>query len=97
MLLCNSCTYIKRLLPQNIERGDDMYDNNIIVRADYYPNGEIIPLCVTFSNGESFFFDIITNIEKDFETNKVLYYCLSKNTKIVLSRQKNTWFVEDCC
>jgi hypothetical protein len=76
MLLCNSCTYIKRLLLQNIERGDAMYEKNIIVRADYYPNGEIIPLCVTFSNGESFFFDSITNIEKDFETNKVLYYCL---------------------
>ena len=93
MLLCNSCTYIKRLLLQNIERGDAMYEKNIIVRADYYPNGEIIPLCVTFSNGESFFFDSITNIEKDFETNKVLYYCLSKSTKIILSRQKNIWFI----
>ena len=97
MLLCDRYLYIKKTLLQNIERGDAMYENNIIVRADYYPNGEIIPLCVTFSNGESFFFDIITNIEKDFETNKVLYYCLSKNTKIILSRQKNTWFVEDCC
>ena len=74
-----------------------MYESNIIVRADYYPNGDIIPLCVTFSNGESFFIDSITSLENNFETNKVFYHCLSKSTKIILSRQKNLWIVEDCC
>ena len=73
-----------------------MYESNIIVRADYYPNGDIIPLCVTFSNGESFFIDSITSLENDFEANKVFYHCFSKSTKIILSRQKNLWFVEDC-
>ena len=71
-------------------------NKNIIVRADYYPNGEIIPLSVTFLGGKSYFVDAIINIENNFETNKVFYYCLVKDKKIILSRQKNTWFVEDC-
>ena len=73
-----------------------MYDNKIIVRADYYPSGEIIPLCVTLPSGESVFLDAITTIENDFETNKVLYHCLAKGNTIILSRQNNTWFVEKC-
>ena len=73
-----------------------MCDKNIIIRADYYPNGEIIPLCVTFSNGDSFFLNRITKIENDFHERRIIYHCSIKDKKICLIYQKNVWIVEYC-
>ena len=41
-----------------------MCNKKIIVRVDFYPNGEIIPLGITDSIGNSHYIDKIIRIEK---------------------------------
>lgn len=65
-----------------------------IVRADYYPNGTIIPLCVTDDSGKSSIINSILNIDKMFSCSGVtkhIFVCESSGHMITLCLEKNIW------
>lgn len=70
--------------------------NNIIVRADFYPDGSIIPLCITFENGISMYIHQIKETEKivgksgSWEYN---YHCFLKDKEFFLSYKNNMWYI----
>ena len=65
-----------------------------IIRADYYPNGEIVPLGITDCQGNSQYLRTIKKIEEGNE-NLCYYECVtSKDKKILLSFSNNKWIVE---
>ena len=69
-----------------------MGDKKIIVRADFYPGGEIIPLGITDAIGNSQYIDKIIRIEK--ENNQMRYICLSSKKKIILIYRNGVWKYE---
>ncbi len=66
---------------------------NYIVRADYYPNGEIIPLGITDDQG---FSQYLKNVNVDKNPDGGLRFeCLTgAGKKVVLSFSKDEWKVE---
>lgn len=69
----------------------------LLVRADFYPNGTIIPLCVTFSDGKSIY---IKNTRiKEISCGKngkcyVLYNCHTDIGNLSLKLENNIWSLE---
>lgn len=61
-----------------------------IVRADYYPNGEIIPLGITDCHGNSLYVrEVITTI---CEENSCRFNCrMSDDREITLVLSNNKW------
>ena len=65
-----------------------------IVRADYYPNGEILPIGITDEQGNSTY---IKGVVKTCHSNNecCVYECITNNKKIIhLRLEKNKWIVE---
>lgn len=66
-----------------------------IVRADFYPNGEIIPLGITDCHGNSLYVNKITETVKTKENN-IRFKCTSSGGRVFsLSFVKNKWTVSD--
>lgn len=63
---------------------------NLLVRADFYPNGIIIPLCVTFpENNKSVF---IKNVKiKDITPKYTLFDCVTNEESICLKLEGSVW------
>lgn len=70
-----------------------MVDRKIIIRADFYPSGEIIPLGITNSLGDSWYIDKIIKIEKR-GLNEISYICLCSNKQIILTYKNGVWECE---
>ena len=71
-------------------------NNHYIVRADYYPDGNIIPLGFTDVSGTTFYIDQICSVEKEVGKNGQILYkflCVSKKRKLILLLKNNKW---DC-
>ena len=65
-----------------------------IVRADYYPNGKIVPLGITDCQGNSRYFCATKEIGKGLE-NLYCYECeMGKGEKVLLRLSNNKWTVE---
>lgn len=67
---------------------------NVIVRADFYPNGEIVPLCITLENGSSIHIEKVINVKKDFNKHgayKLLFICKTDAGLISLLFERNAW------
>ena len=66
-----------------------------IVRADFYPNGEIIPLGITDCNGNSIFVNKIIETVRTKENN-FRFKCSAHGGRVFsLSFVKNKWTVSD--
>lgn len=66
----------------------------IIVRADFYPNGMIIPLSITDEDGKSSNIKKIVSTEKTIGSKGLLKYqfvCEADSEILVLSFQNNIW------
>lgn len=70
-----------------------MCNKKIIVRVDFYPNGEIIPLGITDSIGNSHYIDKIIRIEKR-RRDEINYICLCSNKQIILTYKNGVWECE---
>lgn len=71
-----------------------MFDKKIIVRVDFYPTGEIVPLGITNLNGNSQYIDKIIKIEKHNHRGELKFFCLSNGTSIVLVYKMGVWYKE---
>lgn len=67
---------------------------NYIVRADYYPNGEVVPLGITDHNGNTLYFKEM-EMSRSPGVNSFRFVCLtSSNKKITLLYSEGKWNVE---
>jgi hypothetical protein len=66
-----------------------------IVRADFYPNGDIIPLGITDCNGNSIFVNKVTETTRTKE-NSIRFKCSASGGRVfLLSFVKNRWAVSE--
>ena len=66
-----------------------------IVRADYYPNGEIVPLGITDHNGNTLYLNEMEMIRTP-GINNFRFVCLtSSNKKIILLYSEGKWNIEN--
>ena len=66
-----------------------------IVRADYYPNGEIVPLGITDHNGTTLYLNEMEMIRTP-GINNFRFVCLtSSNKKIILLYSEGKWNIEN--
>ncbi len=66
-----------------------------IVRADYYPSGEVIPLGITDRNGNTLYLKE-TEISASTGINNFRFVCLtSSNKKIILIFSEGKWNIEN--
>lgn len=65
-----------------------------IVRADYYPSGEILPIGITDEQGNSTYIkDVVKTNRSNYDC--CVFECISNNKKIFhLRLEKNKWIVE---
>ena len=65
-----------------------------IVRADYYPSGEILPIGITDEQGNSTYIkDVVKTHRFNYEC--CVYECITNNKKVIhLRLEKNKWIVE---
>ena len=68
--------------------------SDYIVRADFYPNGDIIPLGITNLKGETQFIEKIITIEKSIVDKKTKYVCESRNNIMLLILKDGRWYRE---
>lgn len=66
-----------------------------IVRADFYPNGEIIPLGITDCHGNSIYVNKITKTTRTKENNIRFKCSVSGGRVFFLSFVKNKWTVSE--
>ena len=66
-----------------------------IVRADFYPNGEIIPLGITDCHGNSIYVNKITETTRTKENNIRFKCSVSEGRVFLLSFVKNRWAVSE--
>lgn len=67
---------------------------NYIVRADYYPNGEIVPLGITDYQGNSLYLKKLTTTKRAGKQ-EFRFECLTSNgQRIVLLFLRGRWIVE---
>ena len=72
-------------------------DNVSIVRADFYKNGKIIPLGITYESGRNVIIKKIiseNNIISSNQENMCNYKCLTDNGIINLTYRNNAWHLE---
>lgn len=69
-----------------------MFGERVMVRVDFYPTGEFLPLGITNSEGNTQFIDKIVKIEKHSKTNEIKYYCISDDNPIVLVYRMGIWY-----
>ena len=63
-----------------------------IVRADYYPNGKMIPLAITDCHGISLY---VRRIEKIVADGEMRYVCsMSNYERYSIVFRENTWYVK---
>ncbi len=67
--------------------------NDFIVRADYYPDGQIIPIGMTSTSGESTYIDRVIAVKKE-SVNKIIFRCRSKNLEFNLLYDNSRWIKE---
>ena len=68
---------------------------NYIVRADYYPNGEVVPLGITDGQGNSLFLKKI-KAYRELEDNSLSFECLTNsNQTVILSFIDGKWVVKE--
>lgn len=65
-----------------------------IVRADFYPNGEIIPLGITDCYGNSLFVGRVIKVIKITENNIHFKCSANENKVLLLSFVGGKWIVE---
>ncbi len=67
--------------------------SNIIVRADYYPNGKIIPISITF-NQKTYFIKSCVETNKNSSDSNKKYLCNTINGNVVLIFLEGKWELE---
>lgn len=70
-----------------------MTSHNLIVRVDFYPNGEMIPLGFTDKNGESHYVEKIVKIS--YYVNKTVFTCIFSGMNILLVCRDGVWTLEN--
>lgn len=65
-------------------------NENYIVRVDFYPNGDIIPLGITDKFGETHYVNSIKRITHNNE-NEYLVECLIEESEFILKLKNNEW------
>lgn len=68
--------------------------DDIIVRVDYYPDGQIIPLGITYSSGESIYINRVLSVTKDLSSMTTTFRCKSKDEEFNLIYANFKWFKE---
>ena len=71
-------------------------NNRYIVRADYYPDGNIIPLGINDLSGTTFYIEQVCSVKKKISATGQLVYkfvCIADKKKITLLFKNNKW---DC-
>ena len=69
-------------------------NNYYIVRADFYPDGNIIPLGITDRSGKTMFIDQVMKMErKSFgsDQHEYIFSCLVNREEIILRFIDNKW------
>lgn len=61
-----------------------------IIRADFYPDGRIMPLGVTDDCGNTSFIKKIIKVEK-ISLNKYKFYCITDNGDMLIIYNKGEW------
>lgn len=72
--------------------------NILIVRADYYNSGSIIPLGITYDNGEMEFVQTVLRYEKisrETEREMHVFCCTTNRGELCLSFDSFKWELQD--
>ena len=64
-----------------------------IVRADFYPNGEIVPLGITDGQGDTVFIQQSKDAFSD-EVGTKRFECVTKAGKLCLEFRNGKWYVQ---
>lgn len=69
-------------------------NNKYIVRADFYPNGDIVPLGITDDVGNSVYIKKIVKVERENNKNGYVltYYCICSAGDYILKYGNNEWY-----
>ena len=68
-------------------------NKRIIVRADHYPDGYIMPLGFTDSSGKTIYIDRVLDINID--NSRIMYRCISKEKEYNLFYSNCKWDLEE--
>lgn len=69
-----------------------MFHDKYIIRADFYPNGDIVPLGITNTRGKTIFIKKIDKIERSGEEYR--FFCSTNEFNLLLTLRNNTWTVK---
>ena len=67
--------------------------NDFIVRADHYPNGQIIPIGITNPSGDTTYIDRVISIKKE-STHRIIFRCRFKDKEFKLLLDNYKWIME---
>lgn len=69
-------------------------EKSFIVRADFYPNGEIIPLGITDSHGDT---DFVQKSKEVFSSGNSMkcFECVTKRGQFFLKFKNGKWYVDN--
>lgn len=65
-----------------------------ILRADYYSDGRIIPLIITFSDGKSELISAVKKIQREDNGKKYVVYCSTPSRDLELHFHNSKWRIE---
>ena len=65
-----------------------------VIRADYYSDGRIIPLIITFSDGKSEFISAVKKIQREENGKKYIVYCSTPRRDLELHFHDLKWRIE---
>lgn len=66
-----------------------------VLRADYYSDGTIIPILLTFSDGKSEVISSIKEIKREDNGKKHIVHCTTAGKELILCFQNAKWSVEN--
>lgn len=66
-----------------------------VLRADYYSDGTILPILLTFSNGKSEMISSVKSIRREENGKKHIVHCATAAREIILCFQNAKWSVEN--
>lgn len=69
-----------------------MLYEKVIARVDFYPSGYFVPVGITNDKGISQFIDKVTKVEKSITKDEIKFYCISKDSSLVLLYSMGMWY-----
>ena len=65
-----------------------------VLRADYYKDGTIIPILITFSNGKTEAISSVKKLKREDNGRRYVIHCTTPARELILHFQNAKWVVE---